>query len=47
MTTRCSRRFADATRRHLLDLLSARDGRILGELAAEVDMTRFGVAQHL
>ena len=38
---------ADATRRHLLDLLQARDGRTLGELEAEVAMTRFGVMKHL
>ncbi|MGI8880923.1 MAG: ArsR/SmtB family transcription factor [Jatrophihabitans sp.] len=38
---------ADPTRRHLLDLLFARDGRTLGELEAEIDMTRFGVMKHL
>ncbi|XRQ14537.1 ArsR/SmtB family transcription factor [Actinomadura welshii] len=38
---------ADPTRRFLLDLLFARDGRTLGELEAEVDMTRFGVSKHL
>ena len=38
---------ADATRRHLLDLLQARDGRTLGELESEVAMTRFGVMKHL
>lgn len=38
---------ADPTRRFLLDLLFTRDGRSLGELEAEVDMTRFGVMKHL
>ncbi len=39
---------ADSTRRHLLDVLFARDGRTLTELEAEVeDMTRFGVMKHL
>ena len=40
---------ADPTRRLLLDLLFARDGRTLGELeaGAEVEMTRFGVMKHL
>lgn len=38
---------ADPTRRFLLDLLFAREGRTLGELESEVDMTRFGVAKHL
>jgi DNA-binding transcriptional ArsR family regulator len=38
---------ADPTRRFLLDLLFARDGRTLGELESEVDMTRFGVMKHL
>jgi DNA-binding transcriptional ArsR family regulator len=38
---------ADPTRRLLLDRLFARDGRTLGELEAEVDMTRFGVMKHL
>ncbi|MEU8803628.1 metalloregulator ArsR/SmtB family transcription factor [Spirillospora sp. NPDC048819] len=38
---------ADPTRRFLLDLLFARDGRTLGELESEVEMTRFGVAKHL
>ncbi|MFG1945607.1 SRPBCC domain-containing protein [Nonomuraea sp. NPDC048826] len=37
----------DPTRRFLLDLLFARDGRTLGALEAEVEMTRFGVAKHL
>ena len=38
---------ADPTRRLLLDLLFARDGRTLTELESEVDMTRFGVMKHL
>ena len=38
---------ADPTRRFLLDLLYARDGRTLTELESEVDMTRFGVMKHL
>ena len=37
----------DPTRRHLLDLLFERDGRTLGELDAELEMTRFGVMKHL
>ncbi len=38
---------ADPTRRFLLDLLFARDGRTLSELESELDMTRFGVMKHL
>ena len=38
---------ADPTRRHLLDRLFERDGRTLGELEAELAMTRFGVMKHL
>ncbi|WP_305789095.1 ArsR/SmtB family transcription factor [Symbioplanes lichenis] len=38
---------ADPTRRLLLDLLFAREGRTLTELESEVAMTRFGVAKHL
>jgi DNA-binding transcriptional ArsR family regulator len=38
---------ADKTRRLLLDRLFERDGRTLGELEAEVEMTRFGVMKHL
>jgi DNA-binding transcriptional ArsR family regulator len=41
------RALADPTRRLLLDLLFARDGRTLGELDAEVEMSRFGVMKHL
>jgi DNA-binding transcriptional ArsR family regulator len=38
---------ADPTRRFLLDLLFARDGRTLTELESELAMTRFGVMKHL
>jgi DNA-binding transcriptional ArsR family regulator len=38
---------ADASRRFLLDLLFKRDGQTLGELEAELEMTRFGVMKHL
>ncbi|GAA4926054.1 ArsR/SmtB family transcription factor [Actinoplanes utahensis] len=38
---------ADPSRRFLLDLLFARDGRTLTELERELEMTRFGVAKHL
>jgi DNA-binding transcriptional ArsR family regulator len=38
---------ADPSRRLLLDLLFARDGRTLTELDAELEMTRFGVMKHL
>ena len=38
---------ADPSRRLLLDLLFARDGRTLTELESELDMTRFGVMKHL
>jgi DNA-binding transcriptional ArsR family regulator len=38
---------ADSTRRYLLDLLFARDGRTLTELESELEMTRFGVMKHL
>lgn len=38
---------SDPTRRRLLDRLHRRDGRSLGELEAEADMTRFGVMKHL
>ena len=38
---------ADRTRRFLLDLLFARDGRTLSELESELEMTRFGVMKHL
>ena len=38
---------ADPTRRRLLDLLHAHDGRTLGELCQPLAMTRQGVTQHL
>jgi DNA-binding transcriptional ArsR family regulator len=38
---------ADRTRRFLLDRLFERGGRTLTELAAELEMTRFGVMKHL
>ncbi len=38
---------ADPTRRYLLDLLFARDGRTLTELESELAMTRFGAMKHL
>ena len=44
---RVFRALADPSRRFLLDLLFARDGRTLTELESELDMTRFGVMKHL
>jgi DNA-binding transcriptional ArsR family regulator len=38
---------ADASRRKLLDLLHASDGRTLNDLCEHLDMTRQGVTQHL
>ena len=38
---------ADPSRRKLLDLLHAHDGRTLNELCAHLDMTRQAVTQHL
>ena len=38
---------ADASRRKLLDLLHAHDGRRLSDLCEYLDMTRQGVTQHL
>jgi DNA-binding transcriptional ArsR family regulator len=38
---------ADATRRHLLDTLHARNGQTLIELCATVEMTRQAVSKHL
>jgi DNA-binding transcriptional ArsR family regulator len=38
---------ADPSRRKLLDLLHAHDGRTLNELCEHLDMTRQGVTQHL
>jgi len=41
------RALADPSRRKLLDLLHANDGRTLNELCEHLDMTRQGVTQHL
>ena len=41
------RALADPSRRRLLDLLFARDGRTLKELESQLPMTRFGVMKHL
>jgi DNA-binding transcriptional ArsR family regulator len=38
---------ADPSRRKLLDVLHAHDGRTLGQLCEHLDMTRQGVTQHL
>jgi DNA-binding transcriptional ArsR family regulator len=38
---------ADPSRRKLLDLLHAHDGRSLSDLCTHLDMTRQGVTQHL
>lgn len=38
---------ADPSRRKLLDLLYAHDGRSLNDLCEHLDMTRQGVTQHL
>jgi DNA-binding transcriptional ArsR family regulator len=38
---------ADPSRRKLLDLLHAHDGRTLNELCEHLEMTRQGVTQHL
>ena len=38
---------ADPTRRRLLDTLRAQSGQTLGELCANLDMTRQAVSQHL
>ena len=38
---------ADPSRRKLLDVLNAHDGRTLNELCEHLDMTRQGVTQHL
>jgi DNA-binding transcriptional ArsR family regulator len=38
---------ADPSRRFLLDLLFARDGRTLSELESQLEMTRYGVMKHL
>ena len=41
------RALADPSRRKLLDVLHAHDGRTLNELCEYLDMTRQGVTQHL
>src|SRR5579862_6507542 len=41
------RALADPTRRRLLDRLRARSGQTLGELCAQLDMTRQAVTKHL
>lgn len=41
------RALADPTRRRLLDRLFAHNGRSLGELCADLDITRQAVAKHL
>ena len=38
---------ADGTRREILDLLFAREGRTLSELEGQFTMTRFGVMKHV
>jgi DNA-binding transcriptional ArsR family regulator len=38
---------ADASRRRLLDLLYQENGRTLGDLCEDMDMTRQAVSQHL
>ena len=38
---------ADPSRRRLLDVLNANDGRTLSQLCEPLDMTRQGVTQHL
>jgi DNA-binding transcriptional ArsR family regulator len=52
MAERCDtdalfRALADPSRRKLLDLLNAHDGRTLNELCEYLDMSRQGVTQHL
>ena len=44
---RVFRALADPGRRKLLDRLYAENGQTLGELCAQLDMTRQAVAQHL
>jgi DNA-binding transcriptional ArsR family regulator len=38
---------ADPSRRFLLDRLFERDGRTLGDLESQLEMSRFGVMKHL
>src|SRR3954451_8282809 len=44
---RAFRALADPTRRHLLDRLRERNGQTLGELCAQLDMSRQSATQHL
>ena len=46
-TDRLFKALADPSRRKVLDLLRAHDGRTLNELCDHLDMTRQGVTQHL
>jgi DNA-binding transcriptional ArsR family regulator len=46
-TDRLFKSLADPSRRRLLDLLHAHDGRTLSELCEHLDMTRQGATQHL
>ena len=46
-TDKVFRALADPSRRKLLDVLHAGDGRTLGELCEHLDMTRQAVTQHL
>jgi DNA-binding transcriptional ArsR family regulator len=46
-TDRLFKALADPSRRKLLDLLHAHDGRTLNELCAHLEMSRQGVTQHL
>jgi len=46
-TDKLFKALADPSRRKLLDLLHAHDGRSLNSLCEHLDMTRQGVTQHL
>jgi len=46
-TDQLFRALADPSRRKLLDLLHAHDGRTLSDLCEHLDMTRQGATQHL
>ena len=46
-TDRLFKALADPSRRKLLDLLKAHDGRTLNELCQHLDMTRQGATQHI